>query len=398
TTGSTSFSIRNDGTLTDLDDVTLSITGGATGFSVTSPAGTFDLSPTATQQVDILWDSASASDSSEAAVLTISGANFDPIELPLLAGVLTDYANVLGNWDFETAGTDAVGDTNTFAVWEEDFAQEDDGSTPIDPTAVTDVAGLITPGTAAALSAGSTSVTPARLTQALSVPSLNNFVMEFDFSVPYVGRDLYFFLESAYGNGRVNISYNTGTNSFRVYDNVVSATGWYEVIPAIALTPNTPYQLRVTGANWGTSNPTVSLDLFDAGGNPIASSGAFSHAQNEPIRGGLDRVMFTNRYGGSGGCSIDEIVLSGSSIEAVPTSSFGVTDFTIDPATGVGSVTFGPTGAGATYYLEGSGDLGALEPFEQVGEAIDGAGKTTTVPFVDPAAVGNPARFYRVRD
>ena len=107
------------------------------------------------------------------------------------------------NGDFETPGTDNVTDTDTFANWEE---IEDDFNTA---TAITDVAGLIVPSTtAAAIAPASTAI--GTLIQNVSSDPLLNFTLEFDFAVPVVARDLYYFLQSEVGLPRANIAYVPG--------------------------------------------------------------------------------------------------------------------------------------------------------------------------------------------
>ncbi len=314
TTGTTSFLIRNDGTATNLD--VTSIDTGTSGFSVTS-ATSFSLAPGALQQIDVQWDSAASAYTSiyETGTLTINGSNFTPVEVNLVAGVLADYPTALSNGSFETPGTDNVSDTDTFADWNE--APSPDLGTP-DPTKVTDVPGLIAPSVTAAAIAPTTSGSAGRLDQDITGLPLVNFTLDFDFAVPKVGRDLYLLLGTADSDVRCNIGYNSTTNTFIAFQGTLSGTGSFFNILPIDLIAGTPYKLKVTGTNWGFSDASITLEVFNAAGASLGISSPFAYFQGGLPIGGLDNVGFTTEFGGSGGVTLDEFSLSGQAIDASP--------------------------------------------------------------------------------
>jgi hypothetical protein len=312
TTGSTSFIIRNDGTATNLE--VTSITTGTGGFTVTSP-GSFSLAPSATAQIDVQWNSANSAytPSYETAQLTINTSSLPPVVLNLGAGVLVNYPQALSNGSFETPGTDNVGDTDTFADW-----NEAPGSGTPDPTKVTDVPGLIAPSITAAAIAPSNTTSPGRLGQDLTSPPLVNFTLDFDFAVPKVGRDLYFLLETAGSSGRTNIGYNSTANTFIAFDQVTN--GFINILP-IDLTAGTPYKLRVTGTNWGFANWSTTLEVFNSSGASLGLSAPFAYFQYTRPVGGLVNIEFTTEFGGSGGVTLDEVSISGQGIDTSPPPS-----------------------------------------------------------------------------
>ncbi|NNM28078.1 MAG: hypothetical protein HKO57_01030, partial [Akkermansiaceae bacterium] len=71
TTGTTSFTIRNDGTSNNLEIDSISFSG-ATGFSVNSPGIPFSVAAGASEEITIEWDSAAAGESLETATVTVS--------------------------------------------------------------------------------------------------------------------------------------------------------------------------------------------------------------------------------------------------------------------------------------------------------------------------------------
>lgn len=308
TTGSTSFTIRNDGTATGIN--VTSIDTGTSGFTVTSPTS-FSLSPGAAQQIDVQWDSAASAFTStyEAATLTIQSSNFAPVTVNLEAGVRLDYPTALSNGSFETPGADNVNDTDTFADWDE----------TVNPASITDVPGLIAPSIKAAALAPLSSGTAALLAQDVTSPDLINFTLNFDFSVPKVARDLILFLETTDSLARVNIGYNSAVNSFVAFNGTNNSGGgaFVNVLP-ISLTAGSPYKLRVIGTNWGSANRSYTIDLFDSNGSPLGTSGPLSLFQNTEPPGTLSRVAFSNQFGSSGGFTVDEVFLSGQGIDRSP--------------------------------------------------------------------------------
>ncbi|MEM9235797.1 MAG: hypothetical protein AAGB14_03400 [Verrucomicrobiota bacterium] len=410
TSGTTTMSIRNDGTTTNLEIDPIALVGG-TGFSVTDPVGAFTVIPGAVQEIEITWDSTAASGDYESTVMTVADStNGFSEDFTVNAGVATPFSDVLANGSFEIAGTDTIGNTDNFADWDEQTGEF--GATP---EGVFGVPGLITGvGTTAAYMGPSAG---AQMVGTLDTP-LNNFDVEMDFAVKGSGRAFNVFFKSTLPtNTDINLRYVGGI--WYVFENVESSGGWVQVLN-YALTPSVDdngdndledpgdtkvtYKLKFTGSGWGTSTPSYTIEIQDSTGTPLATTPKLEVWRNSAPTAGdarLETLTFSSEFESNPGFWADNVVVSGQTLNTDPAApeSFRITAFSIDRSTGMGSVTFSPTTAGVTYELRASNDANISDLFSANLIMSDlGVDGETTFNFTDAAATTTPTRTYRVED
>lgn len=296
--GTTRMLIRNDGGTTGLTVTGLAFDNPAFALAP-APGLPLVLAPGAAQALDIAWDpAASAPDTAALATLSIaSNAAASPAARNLWAGVYSD-ANFCPNWNFEVPGTDPLTDADTFAFWAEG-------------TGVTDVSpGLVAASNTAARVAAGNVVNMAfnRHADAWQVDSV--------FAVrDTAGRACNIKIRQALGGSvpELNIRYQAGVWS--AFD--TPTNDWVPVLdmnvpPLAPLTTSTDdaitaYRIRVTGAGWATGTPTFQLELFDAAGNPLATSAAgLPWFQLGPPTLGMGAIEFNAALGNCPGFWVDD--------------------------------------------------------------------------------------------
>ncbi len=337
TTATKTFTIQNQGA----SSITVNSFSGlaATGFTILSPATPFSIPAAGNQVVTVQWNSATASSTVlESATLAINSTDAvsPTIKVPLNAGIATAHTGVLPNGNFETAGTDNVTWADTFATWNE----FDDGANSLS-TEVRNVPGLIAPGTAALLNGKATSVIgKGAIIRGNLSQSLTNFEVTADFAVsgpatgPGSGERSFNIIVTSQASAfeNVNIRYQSGQFAARDLDN-----DWKTVIPladlnaGAGLTPSVDgdangslndagdtkvaYKLKLTGSGWGTPNPFMVLEIFDASNVSIAKSAQFRYWRNAaPTLGDaqIDQVEFNSAYSTNSPANwVDEVSVSG---------------------------------------------------------------------------------------
>lgn len=388
----TTFRVRNDGLSSSLNIA--SIVFSDPGF-ILSGAVPGPLAPGEFADLEVKFDPG-ISGSPLAGTMTItSDDSLTPVTVFNLAGVATSYAKLTANGDFETPGADNVTDEDTFLVWQ----------TRGTATNVIDVPGLVGGSTTAAYiqSAGGFS----ELSQVVQ-GNASDFTIDFAFAHKGVARAFNIVVRQQVGfGGQVNIRYEG--DIFYAFNNV-SGAGWETQIdmtgaPLLASADNdnngslddigdvkNVYLLHFTAHNWIGGSPTWDLEVFDAGGAPLASNLGSVAYQNALPSAGFGSFLFSTEFGGSQGFWVDEVCAAGSAF--VP--ELVITDFTIDPATGIGSVTF-DSEDGVTYELRASSDASQTDPFSSnLVTSGPGTGFSTTLNFTDAGAVGQTERYYRI--
>ncbi|WP_193215094.1 hypothetical protein [Luteolibacter marinus] len=381
--------VRNDGFSQDLN--LTAATFGSPALSLASPALPLAVTPGSTATLEVQL--ASATIAPDTALLsTMSLASDDPSQpstlVPLTASSTTP-ANLIPNWNFETPGTDNIGNTDNFAFWSEFELR------------TRNVPGIL-PGSATAVYLDATGATTFTR-QTLANPP-GDFDFQCGFAVRATANRAFNLLLAGSGGAQINLRYEGNVWS------AFNGSGWQTLIDQTAapLTASvdsnfdgdfldageslTAYRLHLTGSGWGTATPTYQIEILDAAGAPVAAgAGPFSHFQNgPPTQSGLATITFTNQSGNCPGFWVDDVLLGAVSVPA----DLRVTGFTVNHATGEVSITF-TSEAGVSYSITASDDLGLLDDFTEVATASGNAG-TTTATFTDPVAVGKATRFYRV--
>ena len=310
TTGSSTFTITNQGANTTLDVTSISFS--SSGLSITSPTLPFSVLPDAIQEIEVTFDSAVvAPGNSVSAIMTLNSNSVqDPSHEFLIEGFKSSPSQLLANGDFEVAGTGG----DVFAFW---IATQSDGLAAVSGLTSGSTTAAYLNRTVAGRSGGST------LFQDLATPA-SEFIIDFDFAVKdTILRALQFNLYAADNNSMMNLRYEGGIWS--VYNGVA----WIAVLDLSAnpLTPSEDndgngslddvgdvkavYHLRVTGNGYGTGSPTLSIEVFDSGGNSLGSaSGLSAYESGAPTTAGLGRLKFESSLVNNPGFWIDSVQVS----------------------------------------------------------------------------------------
>ncbi|NNC87814.1 MAG: hypothetical protein HKN82_05050, partial [Akkermansiaceae bacterium] len=351
-------------------------------------------SPFDTQALVLQFDSAAiAPELAAITTATLTSTElFEPSRTYNLTGAITSFAKLLPNWNFEVGGFDTTLNTDTFAAWTEGTA----------PASALAVPGLIA-GTSTAVR-----LDPGTEVAALFAAPANDFEVEFVAAYEDSGgRDFNFFVRGQDAS-QANIRYEGG-----VFSAFNSATSWEPII-TVAVPASIDgngdgdledggdtknlFRVRFTGTAWGTASPTYEVEILDAGGSLLATSGpGLAFFQNSaPTTAGVNQMVFSSEFGGIAGMWVDNVCASGSVV--VPDAEIVITASSFDPVAGTGSVTFTSVD-GVPYSLRASNDLNQTDLYSAPGNLIDsgpGTGTSTTFNFSDPAMVGQSFRSYRV--
>lgn len=185
-----------------------------------------------------------------------------------LSAVVTRNDNLIGNWNFETPGTDPASDGDTFAIWGEN-------------TGTVDFGGLISGSSTSARIVSATT-----LSNVLGAPA-GDFQISFPFTmqVPGAGSDRLFNLQlrtlANIGDEEVNLritngvtsqvqTFNGAWNSFgpaftTALSNDANADGDFDD----AGDAKNVYTMVLTGAGWGTATPTFGVKLIGPDGTTV---------------------------------------------------------------------------------------------------------------------------------
>lgn len=327
TTGSDSFTLRNDGL--DEDVSISSITFAGANFSISSPTFPITLAPGESQDITINFDGSGLGDATVAFdTMTISSTDSqNPVQTFLAQAIITSANQQLANWNFEVPGTDNVSDLDTFAAWTFFGTAQ----------SLTDVPGLVTGSTTAAYLDNPGAFVEMR--QTLATP-LEQFSLNAKFAIKDTTDRAFNLLLR--GSGQANIRYQNG---------IVSAFsgGWQDIIdlsasPLLASTDadfngslndagdtKNVYQFIVTGTGWGTDFPLFSVAIRDQNGSTLGEATDLSFYQTFPSQP-LSSIAFSNEFGNSPGFWIDDVVLSGSA-EFDPDNKIIVSSITKDGTT-----------------------------------------------------------------
>ena len=160
----------------------------------------------------------------------------------------------------------------------------------------------------------------------------------------------------------------------------------------IDLTPATPYKLKTTGTGWGTDNPTYTVEVFDSLGASLGTTGPLAFFQYSPPESGLNRVDFSNRFGGGGGVTVDEVSLDGQVLDASPPPPPFITSTSLNGSNEFEVIIEGLV-LGRTYNLQRDPDLnsGFTTMVDSVVAGSDSETLTDDTPLPGKA-------FYRVED
>ena len=413
-TGTSSFSLRNDGTSENLD--ISSINFNRNGFSVISPSVPFSIAPGSLQEITIGWDSTAADNSTyERATMTVltNDPSNSTINLDIDAGIPgVSQTKLLANSDFETPGTDPAGDTDTFAVWEEANINDDEATA----NNAINVPSLVGTGESAYLRGASDG--GVYLSQTVTAP-LSSFELLCDFAFLEGGALQWGVVLNGLGT-EVNIRLNG--NNLQIFNGLSIPTGYETVMNLGATSPLLPsedadnngslndagdtknvYRARVICNGWGTLDPTTSIEFLDLSGTVLASGGPFrvfrDGVPNTPTSR-LNRVRFQTQFSGAPGFWIDNVCLDGNElitdeniVITPPIGGLTVTDSTFNTTTGNVTLTVSGTEDGTSYDVQAADDLRFTDTAV---ETVVGEDATTTINFVDTDLVGKATRFYRI--
>ena len=333
--------MRNDGASSLLNITSLTV---PTGFSIVSPSVPFAVAAGSSQEVLLEFDSATIAPATAVAgdIVINSDDPNNPTETFAISGGVATFSKLIANWDFEAPGSDAAGDTDTFAIWNEAAGA----------TSILDVPGIVDGTTTTSAYIGNNNGL-AGMDGELATAA-NNFTVELKFAIQSGGSTTRlfntFFIQEG-GGVQINLRYEDG--AFDAFD-----SGWQEVLdlsatPLLASTDANDngdltdpgdvvnvYTLRLTGTDWGSGAPTYQLEILDAAGTSTigTSPAGLSFFQNGvPTAAGLGELRFTTEFGGNPGFWVDNVCVSGTVYTPVEAyaASFGLSggdiDSTADP-------------------------------------------------------------------
>ncbi|MEP4079565.1 hypothetical protein [Haloferula sp.] len=432
-TATSTFTIRNDSGINALEVNSFTPPAG-TGFTVISPApGTPPLASVAVGaelEITVQWDSTAASASYETGDLLINtnDPNTPAAPVTVSGGTPTSFADVLDNGDFETPGTSPGDDEDTFANWNElDDRDNLPDTAPNDPTSVLDVPSFAPSSGTACYFLGGDNGSPAGGTiEAPLDTELTNAVITCDFAfaepIGINTRKLGFVVDSGAGDDFTQVVIRYYGGAFQARGGVDTGNAWFDVLTDADMGGaldfsidvgddgdlNTPgdtivyYKMILNCVGWGTPNPHSVLEIQDSSGSTLGMSEPFTlfnggDAPTDPATR-IANVEFNAAFNNHPRSWVDNVVVNGSAFDLPTPESFAITAFTIDPATGIGSVTFDSTD-GVPYELHASDDLGQTDPFSGTGITNgtgNGTGASTTFNFTDSGTSGQPTRIYRI--
>lgn len=340
TTGTSTIVLRNDGAASDL--VISSATFSDPSFSLmeTTP---ITVAPGAVQDLTIQWDSTvSGNIVLDATASFEHNGNGSPLEYTL-GGAVVSPAHLSPNWDFETPGTDAVDDTDTFAFWTE---------LPGDGTGVFDIPGLA-PGSDTAARINDDSY----LQTGVGTPA-SDFVAEVWFAIQDTTARAFNIMIVGDAGGQINIRYQ-GTE-WLSYNNVGNTPSGWEVVLDMASNPLLPsvdddkdgsldgptdtknvYLIRVTGEGWDSETPTFSFDILDSTDTVIGSSTPNIARFQNALPGPAARLDATAQWGNCPGFWVDDYNIR---VNPLPEPSF-VEITSVSGGTGALTLTYDAEGA-----------------------------------------------------
>lgn len=248
-----------------------------------------------------------------------------------LSAVVTSNSNLLGNWNFETPGTDPVTDNDTFAIW-----ADNNGSVNF---------GGLVPGsnTSANIVASTT------LTNTLGAGAGGfQITVPFTMQTPGAGSDRLFNLQlrtvaNAGSDEEVNLRISSGaTSQLQMFNGAWQSFG-APFTAALSSDANTDgdfndggdtknvYTLILTGTGWGTASPTIGAKLLAPDGTTVlvdqqglAPAAAFRD-KTDALTSPLGRLFFMSTSGSPRYC-VDDV----SALLVVP-SEVAITGITGGP-------------------------------------------------------------------
>ena len=186
-----------------------------------------------------------------------------------LSAVVTSDSNLLGNWNFETPGTDPASDSDTFAIWAEN-------------TGTVNFGGLVAGSTTSANIVASTT-----LTNTLGAGAGGfQITIPFTMQTPGAGSDRLFNLQlrtvaNAGSDEEINLRISSGaTSQIQMFNGAWQSFG-APFTAALSSDANTDgdfddggdaknvYTLILTGTGWGTASPTIGAKLLAPDGTTV---------------------------------------------------------------------------------------------------------------------------------
>lgn len=229
-----------------------------------------------------------------------------------LGAVVTSNDNLLGNWNFETPGTDPVSDSDTFAIWTENNGTVNFG-------------GLV-PGsnTSARIVAATT------LTNTLGAGASGfQITIPFAMQTPGTGADRLFNLQlrtvaNTGSDEEINLRISSGaTSQLQMFNGAWQSFGT-PFTAALSSDANADgdfndggdaknvYTLILTGAGWGTPGPTIGAKLLAPDGTTVlvdqqglAPAAAFRD-KTDALTSPLGRLFFLSTSGNPRFC-VDDV-------------------------------------------------------------------------------------------
>lgn len=249
-----------------------------------------------------------------------------------LSAVVTSDSNLLGNWNFETPGTDPLTDSDTFAVWAENN------------TGAVNFGGLVSGSNTSANIVASTTLTNTLGTGAGGFQVTIPFTMQ----TPGAGSDRLFNLQlrtvaNAGSDEEINLRISSGaTSQLQMFNGAWQSFG-APFTAALSSDANTDgdfndggdtknvYTLILTGTGWGTASPTIGAKLLAPDGTTVlvdqqglAPAAAFRD-KTDALTSPLGRVHFLSTSGSPRYC-VDDV----SALLVVP-SDVAITGITGGP-------------------------------------------------------------------